>query len=216
MVRRKPDYALKSKILKEHNKLLHELKKSSLYSKLYENYLVDGVYYSKLERLSNETKLIGELFQDYQKIGLEKEFNECIKINNASYKKVQRLKHRISKMLIEGNCIFLTLTFSQQTLDNTTTHERRKAVVRFLKTCSSSYVANIDFGKDNEREHYHAIVLTNSVNYKEWNKFGIINGERIRLKGDNKDSERLSKYITKLTNHAIKETTKRNAVIYSR
>ena len=64
MVRRKPDYALKSKILKEHNKLLHELKKSSLYSKLYENYLVDGVYYSKLERLSNETKLIGELFQD--------------------------------------------------------------------------------------------------------------------------------------------------------
>lgn len=99
-------------------------------------------------------------------------------------------------------------------MNSTSEETRRKYVRRFLKENCICYVANKDFGARNGREHYHAVVLLKSkINYSKWN-YGSINGQKIRLNGTS--DVRLSKYIAKLTNHAIKETCKRNALIYSR
>jgi len=119
-------------------------------------------------------------------------------------------------MLLNGQCLFLTLTFNDDTLQRTTQKERRTAVSRYLKQFNCRYVANIDFGKENGREHYHAVINCGSVCFDSWRKFGNINAERIRNKDLKADKTKLAKYICKLSNHAIKETTKRSSLIYSR
>lgn len=149
--------------------------------------------------------------------GLLKELNECRKINDAYYHRQKRLRDRVETMLLNGACLFLTLTFNNETLETTTPEQRRKRVQRFLKEYNCLYVANIDFGKENGREHYHALINTDKVNGKEWRKNnGDIDFKRVRNKDINNDKTKLAKYIAKLSNHAIKETTKRSVLIYSR
>ena len=141
--------------------------------------------------------------------------DESRKINNASYKRVERLKERIKTYLLMGQCIFLTLSFKPSVLAETSKDTRRQYVRKYLKEFSDYFVANIDFGGKNGREHYHAIIVADKVDYSIWRtKCGRINGKLIHSV---KDSEvKLAKYVSKLTNHAIKETTKRNCYIYSR
>ena len=119
-------------------------------------------------------------------------------------------------MLLNGSCIFLTLTFNDDTLRNTTEKQRRVAVSRYLKQYGCMYVANIDYGSKNKREHYHALINCDKVDFKSWRKYGNINAKRVRNKDIESDKNKLSKYIAKLSNHAIKETTKRSCLIYSR
>lgn len=139
-------------------------------------------------------------------------FRECEKIVRAYYARVSRLRYRISDLLEMGDCIFVTLTFTDDVLSNTSESTRRKYVTRFLASISCHYVANIDFGVENGREHYHAVVVRSAdIDCSLW-KYGAINFRRIH----NKNKTALAKYIAKLTNHAIKETTRRNHVIYSR
>ena len=92
---------------------------------------------------------------------------------------------------------------------------RRKYVSRCLKKYNTLYVANIDFGKKNGREHYHAVISIDKVDNKDW-LYGDIDFKRVRNKNIEEDKKRLSKYIAKLSNHAIKETTKRCCLLYSR
>lgn len=135
---------------------------------------------------------------------------ECKRLFNAERKRVGRLKKRISYML-NFNCIFLTFTFTDSVLKTCSELTLRTYVVRALKNYSDYYVANIDFGKKNGRLHYHALVVADKVNYNTWT-YGALNGKKVV----NKNSTALSKYIAKLTNHAIKETTKGSRIIYSR
>lgn len=112
------------------------------------------------------------------------------------------------------NALFLTLTFTDKCLNSTSPETRRKYVRRFLKENSVRYVANKDFGATNGREHYHAVVLVKGkLNYSKW-RYGCLNGQKIRLNGTS--NTKLAKYVSKLTNHAIKETCKRSVLIYSR
>lgn len=143
------------------------------------------------------------------------EWKEAKMVNEASYKRTKRLKDRILNMLESGSCIFLTLTFKDNVLESTSSETRKTYVSRYLKKVSNRYVANIDFGKKNEREHYHALVQCDGVDGKWWREnCGSINFERVNVVLD--CETKLAKYINKLTNHAIKETTRRNCVIYSR
>lgn len=140
---------------------------------------------------------------------------ESAKINHAKYHRVKRLKDRIQAMLVAGKCNFLTLTFNDDILANTSAETRRKYIRRYLKAYNCKYVANIDYGAKNGREHYHALILTDKVNYDLWHKYGAIKGKVVHT-SDTDTNTRLAKYIAKLTNHAIKETTKANYMIYSR
>lgn len=158
--------------------------------------------------LSNEMAM--QLENDLMKKD-SKSYIEARKINQADYRRKERLTNRIETMLNNGPCLFLTLTFEDSYLSNMSEFERRVYITRYLKKYNTMYVANIDYGAKNHREHYHAIIQCEKVNHKEYT-LGAINFERIH----NNNTEALSKYISKLTNHAIKETTKRNAIIYSR
>lgn len=150
--------------------------------------------------------------------GYGEEFSRALEISNSFQSRTKRLRNRIQSYLNESQCTFLTLTFTDETLNKTSPWARRLLVIRYLKSQKVPYVANIDYGFENHREHYHALICSQSINYEGWHTYGSIKGKKVCLKGDNdtKTSLALARYISKLTNHAIKETTKGSKVIYSR
>lgn len=209
------DYAFKQYVLKEHNDLLMKAKKATLKDYIENQVILTGEIKPYYKRYL-DTPNTNELFDYCLKNNLLNEFHECHKINHAFNSRTKRLQDRVRTMLLSGNCLFLTLTFNDDTLLTTNEKQRRVAVSRYLKSFNAQYVANIDFGKLNKREHYHAIINTDKVDYSLWRKYGNINGEKIRNKNIENDIKKLSKYVAKLSNHAIKETTKRSCLIYSR
>lgn len=139
------------------------------------------------------------------------EITACDKIYNSFRKRQARLKKRIENMLTNNNCLFLTLTFTDDVLSTTNFDTRKKYVLRFLNNLNCAFVGNVDYGSKNDREHYHCVVAIDNVSCNDW-FFGAINFKRII----NKNSLALAKYVAKLTNHALKETTNNSRIIYSR
>lgn len=118
-------------------------------------------------------------------------------------------------MVVFCPCSFLTLTFTDDVLASTSEDTRRRYVARFLKSISQNYVGNIDYGKLNEREHYHAIVEGDQLDLSSWT-YGFTKCIKVGYSDIITDTARLSKYINKLSNHATKKTTKGKKIIYSR
>ena len=141
------------------------------------------------------------------------EWNEACKINYATYKRVKRLKDRVAYLLSNGACTFVTLTFTDEVLATTSPETRRRYITRFLQRFDVPYIANKDFGSKNGREHYHAVIQSQNIDYSLY-EYGAINGEKIR--NSKNDDIKLAKYISKLTNHAIKETCNGSRIIYSK
>jgi len=122
-------------------------------------------------------------------------------------------------MVNTNHAYFLTLTFNDSVFNrNLSPETRRRYIARFLKSECKEYVANIDFGSTNNREHYHAVVIPKTIiDFAKYRKIfdnSNINYKRI-IKGD-KDIKKLSLYIAKLTNHALKENGFYKRLIYSR
>lgn len=153
-------------------------------------------------------------------------WKECKRIYHAHLNRVIRLKKRISDMVYNHNCIFLTITFTDKALKSNSEQSRREAIRKYLSSFQCPYVANKDFGDNHlykardgsirtatSREHYHAVIQTDRIDYSQW-KYGRINGKKVR--NTTKDLTKISKYVAKLTNHAIKESTKRSVILYSR
>ena len=207
------DYAFKSKVLREHSDLIKQVSKASLQDykniRFYLDNCAEGVVFPRTSEIDN-------LYVDCCLNGLKNEFDESKKILHAYIERVIRLKKRIATILTSGKSLFLTLTFTDNTLSTTTEKQRRTLVSRYLKNHNALYVANVDYGKTNHREHYHAVIGIDKVSVASWHKFGAIKVEKVRLKQFESDNTKISKYIAKLSNHAIKETTKRSALIYSR
>jgi len=201
----KIDYAFKAKVLSEHQDTLALQRTVSLIG-YRENVKGEDVDFAFKETVNMAVSSFFETDEG------EKVWRECEKINHAYRQRVKRLRRNITAMLLQGTCFFVTLTFSDETLAKTTAETRRRYVTRFLKTQSDTYCANIDFGSKNNREHYHGIILADKVDFAEWDKYGFSNGKAIR---NADDSIKLAKYISKLTNHAIKDTTKGARAIYS-
>lgn len=149
----------------------------------------------------------------YEKYGVSA-ILEGNRINNAKFHRVARLRKRITDIFDSPceNVYFLTFTFSDQFLDSDN-FSKRRYVQRFLKTYFYNYVGNVDFGKINGRVHFHAVACCDWFDPNLWH-FGNLDYEKVIIRDSS--NEKLSKYITKLVNHAIKETTKRNSLIYKR
>lgn len=130
--------------------------------------------------------------------------------------KTRRVRRKILSMMVLGSCSFLTLTFTNDVLNNTSEESRRRYVSRFLKSISTDYVANIDWGDETQREHYHAVVLGTELEMSGWDKYGFSNCKIVAINDDSTNSSRMSKYIYKLSNHATKQSTRRKKIIYSR
>ena len=172
---------------------------------------VNGLYYPSLKNysyqdLENERK---EFINLYGHTTLKIANN----LNRASYQRTARLKERIREAVESGSAYFLTITFNNETLSKTNEKTRRVYVSRWLKSLSPFYVANIDYGELKGREHYHAVITLDTKPPKTWN-YGFV--DILKVKTTDNDTTRISKYISKLTNHAIKHTTKSKRIIYSR
>ena len=141
---------------------------------------------------------------------------EAHRINQNKYARARRLRRYVERMVeADRGAFLLTLTFRDDVL-KLKPKTRREYVKTWLRTHCRYYVANIDYGSKNGREHYHAVVYgIDESGLNEWaEKYGFTDA---RLVGD-KDSDKkaVSKYIAKLTNHAIKETTKSSRILYPR
>lgn len=205
----KPNYDFKAHCLKNESALRKKIKKSRKYTGAMQLYFDTGIV---LPIIRFEIDDIFHLREKCYQEGKKQEFDELMRIENADSQRVKRLKGRINDMLIQEDCQFITLTFKDSVLNETTADERRRFVRDFLKRECNTYVANIDFGSKNHREHYHAVGTGLQMHYKKWHKYGAI--KCIPIYANN--AAALAKYVAKLTNHAIKETTKRSALIYSR
>lgn len=134
----------------------------------------------------------------------------------------ERLKKRVFSLIESGKAQFLTLTFSPSFLERETSEEtRRRYIRRFLKEQCSGYVANIDFGEDNDREHYHAVVVPRAdrIDYQPYVDFfdnSRIYAQNIPLVNTEKSRDCLALYINKLTNHALKDNGHYQRLIFSR
>lgn len=202
------DYEFKSRVL---NSGIVEVVNALSYASYY-------YYLTEEERANMRPPLFSEE-ETFEKTSIlrneyPQEYHEAENICRATYLRQKRLRNRIASYLDKGHCLFLTLTFRDDVLASTNEETRKKYVKRFLKPYGA-YVANVDYGEKKGREHYHAVVLSDSVDCSEWfEQCGAIDIEHIRV--DGKSPVRLGKYIAKLTNHAIKETNRRCTVIFSR
>lgn len=154
--------------------------------------------------------------------GLKKAENDGLaleyRLYNNNHIRKERVKARIEKMVNTNHAYFLTLTFSDKMFARNCSQEtRRRYIRRFLKEQCSDYLANIDFGSTNEREHYHAVVIPKGlIDFARYRELfdSNINSKRI-IKSDI-SNKLVSRYISKLTNHALKENGFYKRLIFSR
>lgn len=141
----------------------------------------------------------------------------CRNLNKSREYRMKNVRKFISQNVIsqidlqaQNLAYFATFTFKPKVLDNTTEDARRQRIRRLIKKYAINGVCNIDFGKTTEREHYHAVLLMSKSNaiemQKKAEKNGFVNLQIIRTT-DN-DITRLTKYINKLSYHALKDCEK--------
>jgi hypothetical protein len=178
------------------------------------------------DKLPNKQAKLSKVFYKnkslniYDLLEIKSDFNDVYGIgawevsnalNQAKYKRKQRIQERIQKMVEQG-ASFLTLTFTDEVLSITSEATRRQYVRRWLKTLSHNYVANIDYGAKNGREHYHAVIPYHD-HLPEW-PFGFKLSQKVG--SSNSDLQSISKYVAKLTNHSMKQTASLKRIIYAK
>lgn len=140
---------------------------------------------------------------------------EGVRMVDNAHKRRKRCYAKVSNIVLDNKLVFFgTLTFTDDVLLKTSEQTRRRYVARYLKSISPSYLANIDFGDEKQREHYHCLVACDSKP-GAWS-YGYFKFEKVR-QGES-DCKRLRSYIEKLTNHSLKveKTGKAKRLIYSR
>lgn len=161
-----------------------------------------------------------EVAEAYQNSVSPDDWKDAYKICQSHNAKVRRIGTRLKSMFNVDKyndgykLLFLTLTFTDDILQSTSQQTRRRYVARYLKSLQNNidYTANIDFGDKNEREHYHANVLSyGNIDFTGW-KYGIINCQTIHIQNE----KALSKYLCKFKFHATKDSTSNQRIIYKR
>lgn len=190
------------------------------------------------ESQKNNTSYLMALNQRNNKKCQKKRFNKRIK--SMLFTMYNSLYNTPDKYI----CYFATLTFKPEVLESTSKQTRRTYIARFLKEYTYYYIANIDYGSQKQREHYHAIVLLTkeqseqltlhkgrhyyhniyNLGYSDFEMVMVPNmlfleGEakyKINelLENDN-SNKRMATYMNKLTNHAYK-INQGDKLIYAR
>lgn len=171
------------------------------------------VYSNRLE--TNVTEILLNSGYDLESINL------AIKVNNAWFSKCRRIRERLTIMeekskKYNAKMLFVTFTFNDETLSKNSEESLKVYTRRFLKENCLDYLCNVDFGKKNKRIHFHAVVVCKDVlPFEKWfPKYGVMKAEYVRFKEN--DEKRMSKYINKLSLHAIKTTTQLKRLITCR
>lgn len=140
------------------------------------------------------------------------------RILSARYMKVSRVKKKLVYLMTRFDYIwFCTFTFDNYYI-NKCDRTKRDLIKKVLGLVPDNhYILNVDYGSKTEREHYHCIVGTN-YSY-DLNKLFQDNYScfcsALKVRTTEEDYKRLSKYINKLSNHCIKDSTKNKRIIYN-
>ena len=138
------------------------------------------------------------------------EFKHMKALQVNRWKRNKRIREHLESIITKPS-LFLTLTFTDEVLTTTSQATRRRYVSRLLGAFKVPYVANIDFGNDDDyiddketpkgtnREHYHAVIQLSRINSKLW-IYGNLDFKRVY----NSNDLRMARYLTKLQYHAIK------------
>lgn len=168
--------------------------------------LTNVIEYNRKKYLAFKNELPFEINTDYERI------------LKARYQKASRIRKRLVFLLSRYKYIwFITFTFNNNYI-NKSTRTKRDLIKMVLNTHDFKYMLNIDYGKKNEREHYHCILATNiDLDVNQFIQFYYEGGFSLSIQCKNglDDFKRLSKYLNKLTNHCIKATTKRQRILYN-
>lgn len=138
-------------------------------------------------------------------------YKKIINFNRNMSSKKRRCRAKLEEMCKNFNYVyFMTYQLYDDVLalkDET----QKKLVSKWLKGKSNMYVLNVDYGDLKGRKHFHAVFGTNDkIPYKSLES--NITLKLIPNKLD--DKERISKYITKLSAHAVKISTKNQRLTY--
>lgn len=143
-------------------------------------------------------------------------------LDSARYQRSKRVMVKVGRSVLSGNAFFVTFTFKDKVLESTSEETRRRYVSRALRDIGFRYVANIDYGDQTQREHYHAIVepypfclaswkngkteYVDMPDLREWcEKYGFVKIEKIG--STEEDEKKVAKYTAKLSRHALKKST---------
>lgn len=150
--------------------------------------------------------------------------HECFKIYNANRQRKKNNWNEICKWCFSiqnykpyknYKIIFGTLNFNDKTLNKTSERTRARYVVKYLSENTIHYIANIDYGKKNGREHYHFLAMVeDNISGTNWHKFGGCKFQIVPIK--NKDIKCTKNYLLKLNNHSYKSSTRQKRIIRDR
>lgn len=188
--------------------------------------IIDGTYkdFKKAKNLVFKSQEDVKDYKNYLMYGFTEEVvNLCLSLDNNEKCRRYRERNEIIKWVFaitqtkkaqNWKAVFITLTFTDKVLESTSKETRRRYVQRYLKDNCRHYIGNIDFGKENGREHYHVIALIETdIDPKAW-KYGFNYLETINVKKN--DIKAVTRYVLKLNNHSYKDTTKLERLIYDR
>lgn len=142
--------------------------------------------------------------------------------NLALERQKQRYFKRVKEMIDTDiyRCFFITFTFSNKSLAKTTQATRIRNIKTYLNKQAERYMLNIDYGKDNGREHYHAFILSRyKVIIKDGYNYGFMKVKKLHKTLEKQDGYLLDRKpldAENITNHAFKDTTRNTKIIYSR
>ena len=186
------------------------------------NGYMHGEYYDMIDVVGSET---------VKKMALEDvamaheldtyELESYLQMKKSKHTQKTRLRRHIEFYLKNDDydLIFATFTFNDESL-NLKSETRRKKLLDCLKNCSliDDYICNIDYGKENDREHYHGILFIKKgaidYKFKKTGRSWYIENMPIdytmgftyfeKVGNDKKDNDRVANYVAKLNTHALK------------
>lgn len=141
----------------------------------------------------------------------------CERIRQSVSSQRDKVEEHISFYigLTDYKVYFATFTFSDDTLSRTSPDTRKQKIRRLISSFCDDFLLNIDFGSENEREHYHAVLIVRSdihpVNdgkslrfsqLDSYSDYGFYNVKQVSFNHD--DADKLSAYLAKLTMHSVK------------
>lgn len=137
----------------------------------------------------------------------QRQAQRAVNARKASKRRVNKYIKNMS--VCYDACYFVTLTFTDSVLESANERTRHRYVTRWLFENAHDYIGNVDYGHQNNREHYHAVVaFKSSDELVQW-PYGFMNvkliGSTAPCLSDGAHAQRLSGYILKLSNHAGKE-----------